>query len=228
MRTVLHAAATVLMACAIVAPAARAHGIQGRADLPVPIRAFYWAASIILVASFVGLALGWRTPLLRRCCSAALGAVTRRHGDAAAPACASCFGAAAAARARHGAVRIARPQRQLRADLGLRGVVDRHRRARSVRRRLRGAQSTPSPCSPACLACTSVKQRRCRPLPACGRPSPGCCCSRGWSSCIPPLPTFGCSACSCSSGSPSRCWRCVAGASSRRSIASSRLPRTRT
>ena len=41
-----------------------AHGIQGRADLPVPILAFYWAASIVLVVSFVGLALGWRRPLL--------------------------------------------------------------------------------------------------------------------------------------------------------------------
>lgn len=46
------------------APAAHAHGIQGRADLPVPIRAFYWAAAIVLVVSFVGLSLGWRRPLL--------------------------------------------------------------------------------------------------------------------------------------------------------------------
>ncbi|MCB0877570.1 MAG: hypothetical protein KDC46_01115 [Thermoleophilia bacterium] len=41
-----------------------AHGIQGRADLPVPIQAFYWAAAIVLVVSFVGLAIGWRRPLL--------------------------------------------------------------------------------------------------------------------------------------------------------------------
>jgi hypothetical protein len=43
-----------------------AHGIQGRADLPVPLLAFYWAASIVLVVSFIGLALGWRRPLLAR------------------------------------------------------------------------------------------------------------------------------------------------------------------
>jgi hypothetical protein len=43
---------------------AQAHGIQGRADLPVPLTAFYWAASIVLVVSFVGLAAGWKQPLL--------------------------------------------------------------------------------------------------------------------------------------------------------------------
>jgi hypothetical protein len=41
-----------------------AHGIQGRADLPVPSEAFYWASAVILLVSFVGLALGWRRPLL--------------------------------------------------------------------------------------------------------------------------------------------------------------------
>lgn len=43
-----------------------AHGIQGRADLPVPLIAFYWAAAVVLVISFVGLAVGWRRPLLLR------------------------------------------------------------------------------------------------------------------------------------------------------------------
>lgn len=41
-----------------------AHGIQGRADLPVPLTAFYWAAAAVLVVSFVALALGWRRPVL--------------------------------------------------------------------------------------------------------------------------------------------------------------------
>lgn len=41
-----------------------AHGIQGRADLPVPTIAFYWAATIVLVVSFLALAVGWRRPLL--------------------------------------------------------------------------------------------------------------------------------------------------------------------
>ncbi len=60
-----------------------AHGIQGRADLPVPILAFYCAAAIVLVVSFVGLAIGWRRPLLadllaRRARAWQPGALTRR------------------------------------------------------------------------------------------------------------------------------------------------------
>jgi hypothetical protein len=43
-----------------------AHGIQGRADLPVPLTAFYLAAAVVPVVSFVALAVGWRTPLLER------------------------------------------------------------------------------------------------------------------------------------------------------------------
>lgn len=75
-------ALAVLMLASVV-PAALAHGIQGRADLPVPIRAFYWAASIVLVVSFVGLALGWRRPLLGALLTArshpvAIGPATRR------------------------------------------------------------------------------------------------------------------------------------------------------
>ncbi len=53
-------------AIAITPSTAHAHGIQGRADLPVPIIAFYWAASIVLVVSFVGLAFAWKRPLLER------------------------------------------------------------------------------------------------------------------------------------------------------------------
>lgn len=41
-----------------------AHGIQGRADLPVPLTAFYWAAAAVLVVSFVALAVGWKRPVL--------------------------------------------------------------------------------------------------------------------------------------------------------------------
>lgn len=57
-------AAAALALLLVLAPIAAAHGIQGRADLPVPLRAFYWAAGIILVVSFAGLALGWRRPTL--------------------------------------------------------------------------------------------------------------------------------------------------------------------
>jgi hypothetical protein len=52
---------------ALAAPAtASAHGIQGRADLPVPLIAFYWAAGVVLVVSFVVLAVAWKRPKLVR------------------------------------------------------------------------------------------------------------------------------------------------------------------
>lgn len=43
-----------------------AHGIGGVRDLPVPPWIFYWGGAIVLVASFVGLALLWQSPLLAR------------------------------------------------------------------------------------------------------------------------------------------------------------------
>lgn len=59
-------ATTALLLAALAMPtSASAHGIQGRAeDLPIPIRAFYWAAAAVLIVSFVVLAVGWRRPLL--------------------------------------------------------------------------------------------------------------------------------------------------------------------
>lgn len=49
----------------LLAPqAAFAHGVQGRAETPIPIGAFFWAAGLVLVMSFVGLSLGWSTPKL--------------------------------------------------------------------------------------------------------------------------------------------------------------------
>ncbi len=48
-----------------LAPAtAAAHGVQGRAETPIPISAFFWAAAVVLVVSFVGLAVGWSQPRL--------------------------------------------------------------------------------------------------------------------------------------------------------------------
>jgi hypothetical protein len=41
-----------------------AHGIAGRADLPIPLTWFYAAAAAVLVVSFVVLALGWTRPKL--------------------------------------------------------------------------------------------------------------------------------------------------------------------
>jgi len=49
---------------AIPAPA-RAHGIGGRADLPVPIEFFLYGAGVVLVVSFIALALLWPEPRLQ-------------------------------------------------------------------------------------------------------------------------------------------------------------------
>ncbi|MEA2193862.1 MAG: hypothetical protein QOG42_296 [Solirubrobacteraceae bacterium] len=44
----------------VVAPeSALAHGLVGRSDLPIPKWLFGWAAAVVLVASFVGLAVLW-------------------------------------------------------------------------------------------------------------------------------------------------------------------------
>lgn len=50
-----------------VAPAtALAHGIVGRQDLPIPRWLFAWAAAVVLVLSFVALAVLWPQPRLER------------------------------------------------------------------------------------------------------------------------------------------------------------------
>jgi hypothetical protein len=46
--------------------AALAHGFVGREDLPIPKWLFGWAATVVLVASFVGLAVLWPRPRLER------------------------------------------------------------------------------------------------------------------------------------------------------------------
>ena len=47
-------------AVALLSPAsAAAHGLAGRADLPVPTWLFSWAAAIVLVLSFMALAVMW-------------------------------------------------------------------------------------------------------------------------------------------------------------------------
>jgi hypothetical protein len=51
---------------ALALPAsADAHGIVGKADLPIPVWLFSWAAAIVLVASFVALSTLWREPQLQ-------------------------------------------------------------------------------------------------------------------------------------------------------------------
>ena len=53
-----------LLALALPA-SAQAHGIVGRADLPIPVWLFSWAAAIVLVVSFVALSTLWREPQLQ-------------------------------------------------------------------------------------------------------------------------------------------------------------------
>src|SRR5271169_303572 len=45
---------------------AQAHGIVGRADLPIPVWLFSWTAAIVLVVSFVALSTMWRSPQLQK------------------------------------------------------------------------------------------------------------------------------------------------------------------
>ena len=61
------AAAAVALAAAVGAiwpGQALAHGLVGRADLPIPSWLFGWAASVVLVVSFVALSSLWREPQL--------------------------------------------------------------------------------------------------------------------------------------------------------------------
>jgi hypothetical protein len=52
---------------ALALPAsASAHGIVGRADLPIPVWLFSWTAAIVLVISFVALSTLWMTPRLQK------------------------------------------------------------------------------------------------------------------------------------------------------------------
>jgi hypothetical protein len=55
-----------LTVAALAVPAsAQAHGIVGRANLPIPVWLFSWAAAIVLVVSFVALSTLWMTPQLQ-------------------------------------------------------------------------------------------------------------------------------------------------------------------
>jgi hypothetical protein len=59
------AAAAGLVAIALLPPVADAHGLVGRADLPIPTWLFGWAAAIVLAASFAALSVLWREPRLQ-------------------------------------------------------------------------------------------------------------------------------------------------------------------
>ena len=62
----------------VAAPeAALAHGLVGREDLPIPKWLFGWAAAVVLVASFVGLAVLWPKPRLEQSSERRVAAVPR-------------------------------------------------------------------------------------------------------------------------------------------------------
>ncbi|MEA2295775.1 MAG: hypothetical protein QOE86_3414 [Solirubrobacteraceae bacterium] len=60
------ASALALLACAALPDLASAHGLVGKQDLPIPKWLFAWAAAIVLVATFAGLATLWPTPRLQQ------------------------------------------------------------------------------------------------------------------------------------------------------------------
>ncbi len=60
----LAAAGAAAVALLAAPSAAFAHGLVGRADLPIPEWLFGWAAAVVLIVSFVGLSVLWRTPKL--------------------------------------------------------------------------------------------------------------------------------------------------------------------
>ena len=55
-----------VVAGVVCVPEALAHGIVGRADLPIPVWLFGWAAALVLVVSFVALAVLWPEPRLEQ------------------------------------------------------------------------------------------------------------------------------------------------------------------
>jgi hypothetical protein len=60
------AAALGLLASLLDPAAALAHGLVGRADLPIPEWLFGWAAAVVMVVSFVALATLWQEPKLEK------------------------------------------------------------------------------------------------------------------------------------------------------------------
>ena len=62
----MRGAAAALAALALLPPVAGAHGLVGRADLPIPTWLFGWAAAIVLGASFAALGALWREPRLEQ------------------------------------------------------------------------------------------------------------------------------------------------------------------
>lgn len=66
LRIVVIAAALAALAATLNPALAGAHGIVGRADLPIPTWLFSWAAAVVLIVSFVALSALWTRPRLQR------------------------------------------------------------------------------------------------------------------------------------------------------------------
>ncbi len=58
-------AAIAASAAALLPSSAAAHGLAAKQDLPIPKWLFTWAATAVLVASFLALAGLWKRPLLQ-------------------------------------------------------------------------------------------------------------------------------------------------------------------
>jgi len=64
-RRLVLAVSAALAGSLVLAVNASAHGLAGRADLPIPEWLFGWGAAMVLVVSFVGLAVLWPEPRLQ-------------------------------------------------------------------------------------------------------------------------------------------------------------------
>ncbi|MEA2221322.1 MAG: hypothetical protein QOJ35_3948 [Solirubrobacteraceae bacterium] len=76
-RRLLAAFVVAAVALAVVPDAALAHGLVGRQDLPIPKWLFGWGATVVLVVSFVGLAVLWPHPRVERPAERRVGSVPR-------------------------------------------------------------------------------------------------------------------------------------------------------
>ena len=65
-RTTIKGAGALCAAALVLPGVAGAHGLVQRADLPIPEWLFGWAAAIVLIVSFVALAVLWPSPRLEK------------------------------------------------------------------------------------------------------------------------------------------------------------------